>query len=120
MAGNRGRPKAVLARYDAGGRAPALYLIEVGDLVKVGRSSMPHCRLRELHTKSVTRGLAVGRFLTFPMADTDLSGRESACIRALAAVATSRPSIRSEYFRGVPFEHAVAVVRDVLRTPSKA
>ncbi len=106
-------------RYDGAGTAPALYLIEVGDLIKVGRSVMPHCRLRELHTKSARRGMAMGRFQTFPMSDRVLSWRETDCIKALAAIATSRPSIRSEYFQGISFEQAIAVVQAVLRTTSE-
>ena len=121
MAAKRGpKHNPELVRYNtAANVGSALYLIEAGEMIKIGRSVMPACRLRTLHTQLGGLGHVIGRFQIFP-GPRDSCGVEAKCIRELSAIATARRSAKSEYFFGISFDHAVSVVKAVLKTNSKA
>lgn len=93
-------------RYLEAGRTPAVYLVEVGECVKVGFASVPCTRLRGLHAAHAKQGEAIGRFVLFPNHD------EEKCIRALHAAADPVRG-RREYFAGIGFDEAVNVLRAI-------
>lgn len=100
-------------RYEGAGCEPAIYLIEVGDLVKVGKSIRPNHRMRALHSLHTTKGgVDLGRYATFRF-DGRLWDAEKRCIDALARVAVNPPPCK-EYFAGISFDEAVSVVRQAL------
>jgi hypothetical protein len=115
----RGRkPNPDLRRYDvAGNVGPSVYLVEfVGQCVKVGRSVMPYVRLCTLNAEALRNDLSIGRFALFPVGARDEHEAERSCVRALRAIAPALPG-RSEYFGGITFDAAQAVVEGVLGAP---
>jgi hypothetical protein len=111
------KPKPEYARYYAAGHGPTVYVVEVGDAVKVGRSDMPTVRLKDLHCVHRRDGIALGRFHVFPAPDRDLYRAERRAIHALQRVATALPG-RIEYFAGITFDDAVKVVREAVPSPA--
>jgi hypothetical protein len=98
--------KPQYVRYLEAGRTPAVYLVEVGECIKVGFASNPFERLRGLHASHAKDGEAIGRFVLLPNHD------EEKCICALHAAARPLRGCR-EYFTGIGFDEAVNVLRTV-------
>lgn len=115
MAGRRGPPRnPALFRYDHLHATEAVYLIEAGDRVKVGRGQNVRCRLRELHSTLVKRGMPPGRFDVFYT--DDALNAELRCIHALQRIGVNPPGCR-EFFAAVTFENALSAVRSVIGAP---
>jgi hypothetical protein len=111
MAKRGAKPRPEFVRYYEAGGEPAIYLVEVGELVKVGRSSCPVQRLKGLHGE---HKMSLGRFIAFPQANArNLYWLECRAISALRAVASNVEG-RREYFTGVTFDAAVAIVTETL------
>lgn len=113
-----GRPQSPeRQRFEPAGREGGIYLVEIGDAVKVGHSWRPCQRLYNLHKAHAPRGENLGRFAVIAFGDRMSSwgrGRlELKCIHALAAVAANLPR-RREYFTGISFEQALQLVRGAL------
>lgn len=113
------KPKPELARYDAAGVERAIYVVEIADAVKVGKTESPSSRLRALHNTHRRTGEVLGRFRIFPCDGhaMDLFNLECACIHSLMGVATALPG-RREYFAGITFDAAVQAVARVVASPS--
>lgn len=108
----RGRKLApALERYEPAGRKTAVYVVEIGQCVKVGRSRTPVDRLRALHR--LHAGEVMGRFCVFPVAPASCWQAENAAICALRRHAEPTPG-RLEYFVGIDYEAAVSVVRSAV------
>lgn len=113
MAGRGQIPNPALRQYDALRVHPAIYLMEAGMSVKVGRARSALSRMRELHTALKRRGMQPGRWQVFYTADAERA--ELHCIHALQRVASPMPGTR-EFFTGITFDAALDVVRAAMPT----
>lgn len=88
-----------------------LYVIEIGDRLKVGRSDSPMRRLATHRSTAAAHGLTTGReWISEPGVGTRQN--ETVLLRRCAEVEGAQ-LIAREYFTGLPFGTAVAVASDL-------
>lgn len=105
--------KPELARYSEAGYVHGVYVLETGALIKVGCSRFLARRLRELHVKHAAAGEKPGRFRTFATDPYEHFHAEGKALLALGKV--TQPILgRLEYFDGITFDEAVAVIERAL------
>ncbi|MFA7291866.1 MAG: hypothetical protein WC023_06415 [Rhodocyclaceae bacterium] len=110
----RGRKRAARnLRFYAAGAREAVYLLDAGDFVKVGRGNSVSSRLMTLNWELSRAGYTVGRLFVFPTAGRNLMSAEIACIHALRKVAAALPG-RVEYFTGITLDTAAQIVQQTI------
>lgn len=87
-----------------------IYVVEYGSVIKVGRSRCTQERMRQLSCQAEKEGVSIGRVCAFPV--DDAMRAETLCLKAIRVTTDSRT--RGEYFSGIAYERAVAVVSHVL------